>query len=244
MEHKSRSIILKVTEYGEADRLVTFFAEDNGKHKGIAKHAKRSKKRFGGGFEIGSAGILRYNERPNVELVRLEDFQLDVPAWKMTSSLAKITALHIAAELADKMIPAGHASVERFNLLSRWLAFLCDNEPTPQHVHSYFYKWLVFSGLQPDINRCVSCNKEILLNGTGRSFFDDAHGGIICDDCYRPRLSGVEVDAPLFEYLNNIKAGKLPSKPAKGSGTVFQNLIFHAIGGELRALDFYRRLEV
>lgn len=45
------SIVIKKSVYGEADYLVTFFTKEIGKVKGIARQAKKSKKRFGGRLE-------------------------------------------------------------------------------------------------------------------------------------------------------------------------------------------------
>ncbi len=46
-----KSIVIKKSVYGEADYLVTFFTKEIGKVKGIARQAKKSKKRFGGRLE-------------------------------------------------------------------------------------------------------------------------------------------------------------------------------------------------
>lgn len=45
------STVIKKSVYGEADYLVTFFTKELGKVKGIARRAKKSKKRFGGRLE-------------------------------------------------------------------------------------------------------------------------------------------------------------------------------------------------
>ena len=48
---KFEAIVIKKSVYGEADYLVTFFTREAGKIKGIARQAKKSKKRFGGRLE-------------------------------------------------------------------------------------------------------------------------------------------------------------------------------------------------
>ena len=45
------SIVIKKSIYGEADYLVTFFTREIGRVKGVARQAKKSKKRFGGRLE-------------------------------------------------------------------------------------------------------------------------------------------------------------------------------------------------
>ncbi|MBI4644586.1 MAG: DNA repair protein RecO, partial [Deltaproteobacteria bacterium] len=40
------AIVLQVRDYGEADRLVNFLTPDAGRVSGVAKHAKKSRRRF------------------------------------------------------------------------------------------------------------------------------------------------------------------------------------------------------
>ena len=49
--HKTTGFVLRTLSYGESDLIVTFYSHDFGKLKGIAKGAKRSKKRFANVFE-------------------------------------------------------------------------------------------------------------------------------------------------------------------------------------------------
>jgi DNA repair protein RecO (recombination protein O) len=49
--HRTTGFVLRCLNYGESDLIVTFYSSDFGKLKGIAKGAKRSKKRFANVFE-------------------------------------------------------------------------------------------------------------------------------------------------------------------------------------------------
>ena len=44
--HKTAGFVLRSLQYGESDLIVTFYTREFGKIKGIAKGAKRSRKRF------------------------------------------------------------------------------------------------------------------------------------------------------------------------------------------------------
>ncbi len=243
MQHKSRSIILRVIDYGEADRLATFFTEDFGKLKGIAKHAKRSKKRFGGGLEPGTAGTFRFDEKPNVELVRLEEFTIELPAWKMTSSLASISNLGIALELADRMLPLSQASKERFDLLFRWLEFLSVNEPSMSHRHAFFYKWLRSCGLAPVFDVCATCGEQVPKKDAA-TFIDPSHGGTVCASCHGSSRYGMNVAADVLKYLQCFKKGRISNASSGKADEVFEYLIEHALGGKLKSLDVVKKLGI
>jgi DNA repair protein RecO (recombination protein O) len=52
--HQTPAVILRTTPFGESDQIVTLYTLEFGKIRGIAKGAKRSRKRFGARLEIGS----------------------------------------------------------------------------------------------------------------------------------------------------------------------------------------------
>jgi len=241
MEQKSKALILKVSDFAEADRLVTFFTENHGKVKGVAKHAKRSKKRFGGGVEPGSLGRISYAEKHGAELVRIDEFVVESPVWKLTSSLEKISALNITLELADRMLPPGHASRERFALISRWIDFLSSNEPLLSHKHAFFYKWLLACGLEPVFDRCSVCEKGVAASGNR---IQSSHGGVVCASCYRPLPGDIMVSTETLKYLQAFKLGRLFEGADKDADRIFEMLLIHAVGRDIKSFDIARRMEL
>jgi DNA repair protein RecO (recombination protein O) len=237
MEHKSRAIILRTYDYGEADRVVTFFTEDFGKQKGVARHARRSKRRFGGGVEPGTICSVRFIERHGTELVRLENVSVELQALKIATTIEKISALHVTLELADRMLPLAHASKRKFGLLERWLNFMADSGPGPAHLHAFYYRWLAESGLAPVFDACTVCGaKEGLEHISGQ------HGGVVCAACYKRNFNGLKTDADLIKYLQGFKGGKMPASSVKGADEAFEYLLEHALGGRLKALEIVKKL--
>src|SRR3989338_4592521 len=54
----TKGIILSRTDYGEADRILTFLTNDHGKVKAIAKSVRKSKSKLAGGIELFSVSDL------------------------------------------------------------------------------------------------------------------------------------------------------------------------------------------
>src|SRR3990167_6521131 len=54
----TKGIILNRTDYGEADRILTFLTNDHGKVKAIAKSVRKSKSKLAGGIELFSVSDL------------------------------------------------------------------------------------------------------------------------------------------------------------------------------------------
>ena len=50
-QYQTEAIVLRLLDYGESDRIVTFCTNGYGKVRGIAKGARRSRKRFANALE-------------------------------------------------------------------------------------------------------------------------------------------------------------------------------------------------
>jgi DNA repair protein RecO (recombination protein O) len=49
-QFRTQAIILNRTDYGEADRIISFLTPDHGKVKAIAKAVRKSKSKLAGGI--------------------------------------------------------------------------------------------------------------------------------------------------------------------------------------------------
>src|SRR5678816_3302541 len=65
------ALILRTYALGESDRIVVFLTRDRGKKRGVAKNAKQSRRRFGGGLEPMTCGRVSYFEKERRDLVLL-----------------------------------------------------------------------------------------------------------------------------------------------------------------------------
>ena len=65
------ALILRTYKLGESDRIVVFLTRDRGKKRGVAKNARQSRRRFGGGLEPMTCGRVGYVERERRDLVLL-----------------------------------------------------------------------------------------------------------------------------------------------------------------------------
>src|SRR5436305_11331555 len=69
---ESEAIVLRTYPMREADLLVTLFTRLEGKVRGVARSAKKSKRRFGGALEPVTYIGVYYDDRERQELVRLD----------------------------------------------------------------------------------------------------------------------------------------------------------------------------
>src|SRR5438874_13625470 len=94
---QSEAIVLRSYPLREADLLVTFFTRQEGKVRGVARAAKKSRKRFGGALEPLTQVMLSWEDREGHELARIDS--CEVVASPLTSEVDYARAVglgHIA----------------------------------------------------------------------------------------------------------------------------------------------------
>ncbi len=69
--YSTDALILRTYKLGESDRIVVFLTRDRGKKRGVAKNARQSRRRFGGGLEPFTHAKVSYFERERRDLVAL-----------------------------------------------------------------------------------------------------------------------------------------------------------------------------
>ena len=70
--YTTHAIVIRSLNYGESDKIITFFTRDYGKLKAIAKGARRSRKRFQNALGLFSHIRLNFFDKEGMGLVRAD----------------------------------------------------------------------------------------------------------------------------------------------------------------------------
>jgi len=186
---ESEAIVLRTYPLREADLLVTFFTRTEGKVRGVARAAKKSRKRFGGALEPLTFVRAFYEDRERQELARLDALEVLESPLASEVSYARATALAHVAELLDEVLPDREANDAVFRLTLSVLSRL--RGPQIWMPLTYFDLWMTrLVGFLPDLSECVSCGR--MLNGS-RAYFHALADGLMCAD--DKRLASSEISS-------------------------------------------------
>ena len=105
IQRQSEAIVLRAWPFQEADLLVSLFTREQGRIKGVARHAMRSRRRFGGALEPMTHVRASYAERPRQELVRLDAFEILSSPLSQPIDYARTAALQLVAEVLEEALP-------------------------------------------------------------------------------------------------------------------------------------------
>lgn len=181
-ERQGEAIVLRAWPFQEADLLVSLFTREQGRVKGVARHALRSRRRFGGALEPMTHVRATYAERPKQELVRLDAFEILSSPLSRPVDYTRMAALQMVAEVLDEL-PEGIVDDAVFRLA---LAVLDELQVARVWMPvTYFALWMNrLMGWMPELGRCVVCglrlDSEDLRGGT--VFYSGTSDGVTCAD--------------------------------------------------------------
>ena len=175
------AIVLRSWPFHEADLLVSLFTREHGRLKGVARHAMRSRRRFGGALEPMTHVRASWAERPKQELVRLDAFEIVSSPMTAGVDYARVAAIELIAEVLDEL-PEGAVEDAVFRLALAVLAEL--RVGRVWMPVTYFCLWMNrLMGWMPELSHCLVCGREVRQSGC---WYSETADGVTCSDDRRP----------------------------------------------------------
>ncbi|MEO6911939.1 MAG: DNA repair protein RecO [Edaphobacter sp.] len=178
IQRQGEAIVLRAWPFQEADLLVSLFTREQGRVKGVARHAMRSRRRFGGALEPMTYVRATYTERPKQELVGLDAFEILSSPLSRPIDYARTAALQMVAEVLEEALPEQAPEDAVFRLA---LAVLDEIQVGRVSLPvTYFALWMNrLMGWMPELGHCVVCGLD--LRG-GTVWYSATSDGVTCSD--------------------------------------------------------------
>jgi len=196
----SSAIILHHTDYGEADRIVTFLTPEHGRLKGFARAARKSRKRFGAALEPCAEVQLHWSARGSGDLVSLRDAELVDLHSGLRRDLETLTLAGYGCELSDVLFDESGVGVEVFQLLQAFLNHLDKAGYSVEARLLLEIRMLLVAGYQPHLQHCADCFGPLPEGPVG---FSAALDGSLCPGCDSGRTT-LKVDRMTLGTLGRI----------------------------------------
>jgi DNA repair protein RecO (recombination protein O) len=177
---RSEAIVLRHLDYGEADRIVTFFAPGHGRLRGFARGARNSRRRFAAALEPFASAILHWSPPRSGGLVTLKEAELLDLRVGLRADLPAIALAGYGCELIEALFAEAEAQDEVYSLLRSFLDALALAGGSPLFRLLFELRLLNLSGYIPHLLHCAACFGA--LPGP-RVSFAAAQGGSLCPAC-------------------------------------------------------------
>ena len=175
---KVEAVILRHTDYGEADRLLTLFTREHGKLRAIAKGVRKMQSRKAGHLEPFTRSTLMLAHGHDLWIVTQAEA---IDAFQpLREDLGKLGYAGYAVELLDRFTYEEGQNWQLYQLLIETLDRLAKEDDPFVSVHYYEMRLLDLLGFRPLLFECAACGKEVKAE---EQYFSAERGGVLCPDC-------------------------------------------------------------
>ena len=198
---ETQALVLRTVEFGEADLIVHLLTPGRGRVTAMAKHARRSVRRFPGCLDLFNHLEVRIHPRRRGGMPLLDRARLLSPFLPLRDDPVRYALACYVAELLGRLAPEEGAGPEMrgiFDFALEGLQALSGTRPDARTRVLLELRALDALGLRPELRHCVRCGRECL--GPGPVSFHVGEGGVVC-----PRCSGGE-ELPLRAHLGTLRA--------------------------------------
>ncbi len=254
--YRVEAIVLKRTDYGEADRLLTLFTPDRGKMRALAKGARKPSSRKSGHVELFTHSALQLAKGKSHDVVTQADtIDAFVP---MRDNLERVGYAYYLAELVDRFSEEGTENRALYDLLLNTLSWLGEESNNPDLLARFFeLRLLQYIGYRPQLFTCINCGKMIEPT---ENYFSAEAGGVLDPDCVqtqREHIAGrahgtqaISLNAlKVLRYLQTrgwetVRKLRLTSAILSEVEELMQRYIVYHLERNLKSVDFLRELKL
>lgn len=248
--HTTAAIVLRTWPYGESDKIVSFLTESHGKLTGIAKGAKRSRKRFPNSLELFSLVNLRFQERPHSNLVFILSAELLLGFKHLTTSLEKIAFASYLVEITDGLTAEREENRLVFQHLEDGLRYVEEKGTSLAFLVFFELKLLRLTGYQPFLSRCKGCARNHSDQFDLQWYFSSRDGGVLCESCSRWRKEITPLRPTTLQVLTDFQQRAnapvsgliLPASMIKEVRSVTMGFIQSHVDREIKSASFIHQL--
>jgi DNA repair protein RecO (recombination protein O) len=239
------AVVLRHSNWGEADRLLVLYTREQGKLRSIAKGARRVRSRKAGHLEPFTCAKLMLARGRDLWIVtQAETVDAYLP---LREDLIRTGHAAYVAELIDRFTYEEGENRQLYALLVDTLHRLTGEEDVFAAVRYFEIHLLDLLGYRPQLLNCVQCGEEILPED---QYFSALLGGVLCPRCGPVSASARPISMLALKYLRHFQRSTYPEaqrahpEPAirHEMETLLQYYLTYLLERGLNTPDFLRQI--
>jgi len=240
------AIVLRHSDWGEADRLISLFTRESGKVRAVAKGVRKLRSR--------KAGHLEPFMRTRLQLARGRDLPIITQAetinayMPLREDLLLVGYASYVIELLDRFTYEEGENRSMFRLLNETLSRLASLEEPALVVGYYEMRLLDLLGFRPQLTRCARCDKEIQPEA---QFFSAELGGALCPSCGLQVVDSRPISKDALKFLRHYqrssyeeaRRARVPQAKRREMEAVMQHYLTYLLERGLNSPQFIKRVK-
>lgn len=197
------AIVLRHTDWGEADRLLWLFTRETGKVQVVAKGVRKARSRKAGHLEPFTRVelMLAYGrDMPIVTQAEAKEMFLG-----LRDDLVRVGYASYIIELLDRFTYEEGENIALYRLLSETLGRLNSETQPAFAVRYYEVRLLELVGFRPQLFHCVNCAEEIKAED---QYFSFEKGGVFCPKCGAREPGVRSISMPALKILRHFQRSR------------------------------------
>jgi DNA repair protein RecO (recombination protein O) len=244
--YRTDAIILRRSDFAEADRLLTVFTPAYGKLQLLAKGVRKTASRKAGHVELFMLTNLLVARGRTWDIVSQAEI---VEAYRgLREDLGKTSQAYYLAELTDRFTEEHDSNTPLFELLALTLARLSHIDDPFMALRYFELHLLGLTGYQPQLFFCVACQEA--LEPVENNYFHFASGGILCPLHGPNRPESEVLPLAVFKVLRylqretweQVQGLQLKTATGRQVESLLQGYITFVLERKLKSVDFIRKL--
>ncbi|WEK53042.1 MAG: DNA repair protein RecO [Candidatus Cohnella colombiensis] len=194
MLYRVEGIVIRSTDYGEGNKIITLLTPDFGKQGIVVRGAKKLKSRYGALAQLFTYG--EYSYYKNNSLGTLNSGEIIESYYQLREGLEKPAYAAYAAELTDRAINDDETAAFLFHQLKACQAALTEDKDPQVVLRVYEMRVVSTAGYAPILDECVHCGKQ-----EGDFRFSFVAGGALCHNCRHRDPGAIELMDGVWKLL-------------------------------------------
>jgi DNA repair protein RecO (recombination protein O) len=220
------AVVLRHSDWGEADRLLVIFSREGGKLRAVAKGVRRLRSRKAGHLEPFTCVSLMLARGRDLWIVtQAQTVDAYLP---LRDDLVRTGYAAYVVELLDRFTYEEGENRSLYRLLCDTLQRLSQEPDLPPVVRYYELRLLDLVGFRPELFNCVGCGRKIEAVD---QFFSAASGGVMCPDCGSKAAFARPVSMRALKFIRHYQRSSYPEALRAG--------LPQAVRAEMEALMQY-----
>jgi len=199
--YRTEGVILRRSDFGEADRLLVLSTPGYGKLRVLAKGVRKVPSRKAGHVEPFMRSQFLLARGRSFDIVTQAE-TLDAYAG-LREGLVPVTYAYYLAELVDAFSQEGEENEALYRLLVQTLEALAAGDEPGLLARFFELRLLGYAGYRPELQRCVACGAS---HEPAKVFLSAGEGGMRCRRCAESGGGELEVSLGAFKVLRYLQS--------------------------------------
>lgn len=241
---QTEGLILRVVDYRETDRIVTLYTRDFGKLSALARHATKSRKRFGTQLNTFQIVSLELRQRPNRSWAFLERVRPVMPLTGIYGDWRRITMACAVVDLVGAMTREGSVNAVIYDIAAQALRQIDEGCDGSTVLATFQYHLLRAAGFKPALDHCASCHRQ--WSRGEQAYWVQGSGGLHCHGCLADGHGFEMIPAESLQSLVRTVREPEGLEPAEGrrAAVLLHNFVCHQLGHPIRSWQFMEQMGV